>query len=124
MHTHPNSRVTMKIRGLPAALNGNGRYSRRFWSRDSLKTQLCLHGCTLPYDYCAQNNIPHRKTGKLVIAQGSQRVYIESLHCKASQLAWPTATGSPPLLDTPTLPTRLLERDERTRWSLRSLTRS
>ncbi|KAI0347411.1 NAD dehydrogenase [Trametopsis cervina] len=160
----------MKIRGLPAALNGSGRYtykdpqsavdylvigggvvglaiarrlSRRFPTKstflverhtsagqeisgrnsevihaglyyppDSLKTQLCLRGRTLLYDYCAQNNIPHRKTGKLVVAQESQRAYIESLHRKASQLAWPTTTRSMPPADTPVLPTRLLEGDE------------
>ncbi|KAI0772687.1 NAD dehydrogenase [Irpex lacteus] len=172
----------MKIRGLPAALNGNGRYkfknpesvvdylvigggtllraehpqpipgvvglaiARRlaqqfptkttflverhtsagqeisgrnsevihaglYYPNDSLKTRLCLRGRTLLYDYCSENNVPYRKTGKLVVAQEHQRPYLQTLHEKAKSLVWPLHSSSS---DThqPVVPTRLLERDE------------
>jgi 2-hydroxyglutarate dehydrogenase len=63
------------------------------------------------YDYCAQSNVPYKKTGKLVIAQGHQRAYIESLHEKAKKLQWPphSSAGKP---DSPVAPTFLISGDE------------
>jgi 2-hydroxyglutarate dehydrogenase len=63
------------------------------------------------YDYCAQSNVPHRKTGKLVVTRANQRAYIESLHNKAQNLKWPP--NSPPHdSDTPVAPTSLISGDE------------
>ncbi|KAI0693803.1 NAD dehydrogenase [Cytidiella melzeri] len=159
-----------RIRGLPAALNGSGRYkfkdpqstvdylvigggvvglaiARRlaqqfptkstflverhtsagqeisgrnsevihaglYYPNHSLKTKLCLRGRTLLYDYCITNNIPYRKTGKLVVAQDHQRPYIQTLHEKAKSLGvWPPRASSEDITH-PVVPTRLLQRDE------------
>jgi len=39
-----------------------------YYPKDSLKTRSCIEGRQLLYEYCAQNNISHRKTGKLIVA--------------------------------------------------------
>ena len=36
--------------------------------KNSLKSELCLRGKNLSYEYCADRNIPHRKCGKLIVA--------------------------------------------------------
>ncbi|KAI0091903.1 NAD dehydrogenase [Irpex rosettiformis] len=82
-----------------------------YYPNDSLKTRLCLRGRTLLYDYCAKNNVPHRKTGKLVVAQEQQRSYIETLHNKAKNLVWPPHSSSDNTR-APVVPVRLLDRDE------------
>lgn len=62
------------------------------------------------YERCKAYNIPHKKTGKLVVAKADQQSYIESLHRKSLSLVWPihaTPTG-----DRGVLPTTLLSGDE------------
>jgi L-2-hydroxyglutarate oxidase LhgO len=39
-----------------------------YYPQDSLKARLCVEGRELLYDVCSRNNLPHRKTGKLIIA--------------------------------------------------------
>ena len=63
------------------------------------------------YDYCAKNNVPYCKTGKLVVAQEHQRPYIQTLHEKAKNLAWPPHSPSKNVHE-PVVPTQLLDRDE------------
>ncbi|KAF8075995.1 FAD dependent oxidoreductase [Lyophyllum atratum] len=41
------------------------------------------------YERCKDYNIPYRKCGKLVVAREAQQPYIESLHRKSLDLAWP-----------------------------------
>ncbi|KAI0081849.1 pyridine nucleotide disulfide oxidoreductase-like protein [Panus rudis PR-1116 ss-1] len=82
-----------------------------YYPEDSWKTKLCLRGRELMYDRCAKHNIPHRKTGKLVVALDHQRSYIEGLHAKAQRLQWPPhshlqSEGKP------VLPTKLIAGDE------------
>ncbi|KAI0921268.1 hypothetical protein AcW1_004703 [Taiwanofungus camphoratus] len=60
-----------------------------YYPVESLKTQLCLRGRSLLYDYCLKHNIPYKKTGKLVVARENQLPYIEGLHAKAQKLDWP-----------------------------------
>ncbi len=39
-----------------------------YYSRDSLKASLCVEGNNLLYEMAAKHNIPHKKTGKLIVA--------------------------------------------------------
>jgi len=39
-----------------------------YYPQDSLKARLCMEGRELLYETCANNNIPFKKTGKLIIA--------------------------------------------------------
>lgn len=39
-----------------------------YYGKDLLKTQLCVRGNPLLYELCAREGIPHRKTGKIVVA--------------------------------------------------------
>jgi L-2-hydroxyglutarate oxidase LhgO len=39
-----------------------------YYAAELLKTRLCVRGNPLLYDLCAREGIPHRKTGKIVVA--------------------------------------------------------
>jgi L-2-hydroxyglutarate oxidase LhgO len=52
----------------------------------SLKSRFCTEGRELLYETCARNNIPHRKTGKLIIANTEQeRVKLDELMSNAER---------------------------------------
>lgn len=63
------------------------------------------------YERCRQRNIPHSKTGKLVVAHEDQRHYVEGLYEKSRHLSWPKYS-SPQSSNDPVLPTRLITGDE------------
>lgn len=52
-----------------------------YYGAHSLKTSLCIRGKTLLYNFCNANSIPHRRTGKWIVAQNDaqgaalQRIY-------------------------------------------------
>ncbi|KAL1732765.1 FAD dependent oxidoreductase [Schizophyllum commune] len=64
-------------------------HSGLYYPPDSLKTRLCLRGRDLLYEHCEANDIPFRRTGKLVVAHKDQLDYIQALHAKAQNLRWP-----------------------------------
>ncbi|KAJ8086190.1 hypothetical protein PM082_005013 [Marasmius tenuissimus] len=82
-------------------------HSGLYYPPDSLKTQLCIRGRDVLYRRCQAYSIPHRKTGKLVVATKDQLPYIQNLHQKALHLKWPPYT---PPSETPdlALPTQLI----------------
>lgn len=57
-----------------------------FYPRGSLKTRLCVEGRRALYRFCAARGVPHRRTGKWVVAQNAaQREGLERVveHCRA-----------------------------------------
>ena len=51
-----------------------------YYSKESSKSRLCVHGKHLLYQYCAARGIPHQKIGKWIVAQTEdQAVKLEHL---------------------------------------------
>jgi L-2-hydroxyglutarate oxidase LhgO len=52
-----------------------------YYQEDSLKASLCVAGNKMLYDLAAKNNIPHRRTGKLIVAVKPEEIdELERLH--------------------------------------------
>jgi L-2-hydroxyglutarate oxidase LhgO len=45
-----------------------------YYPKDSLKSKTCIEGKALLYEFCARNKIPHKNTGKLIIAINKDEV--------------------------------------------------
>ncbi|SLM34855.1 l-2-hydroxyglutarate mitochondrial precursor [Lasallia pustulata] len=67
-----------------------------YYGADSLKTSLCLRGKEMLYALCARHNIPHRNTGKWIVAQDAQQMdALSNLHAFATSVSVPTHFLSP-----------------------------
>jgi L-2-hydroxyglutarate oxidase LhgO len=44
-----------------------------YYTLDSLKASLCVDGNRMLYEITAKNNIPHKRTGKLIVAVKKRR---------------------------------------------------
>jgi L-2-hydroxyglutarate oxidase LhgO len=52
-----------------------------YYPTNSLKAQLCVKGRILLYDFCRKHNIPHKKTGKLIVAIEKEEIpALQKLH--------------------------------------------
>jgi 2-hydroxyglutarate dehydrogenase len=52
-----------------------------YYGADSLKTKLCIRGKQLMYELCERHGVPHRPTGKWIVAQNdAQREALEKMH--------------------------------------------
>ncbi len=80
-----------------------------YYPPNSLKTRLCLRGRQMMYSYCAKQEIPHRRLGKLVVGREEQREYLSKMHAKAQALRAPPHWDHS--ADPQVLPTEILSGD-------------
>ncbi len=63
-------------------------------SRRPLKAALCAEGNRLLYRFCEQHGVPHRQTGKLVVAANDEETAVlETYEILSHQKARPDAAG-------------------------------
>ncbi|KAA6408661.1 MAG: hypothetical protein FRX48_07743 [Lasallia pustulata] len=76
--------------------HGSVIHAGLYYGADSLKTSLCLRGKEMLYALCARHNIPHRNTGKWIVAQDAQQMdALSNLHAFATSVSVPTHFLSP-----------------------------
>ncbi|KAF1940021.1 FAD dependent oxidoreductase [Clathrospora elynae] len=61
-----------------------------YYGADSLKTKLCLRGKDMLYELCQKHGIPHRNTGKWIVAQdATQMDALQKVHDFATSIGVP-----------------------------------
>lgn len=45
-----------------------------YYKPGSMRAKMCIEGLYKTYEYCAQNNIPHKKCGKLIVATDKSQI--------------------------------------------------
>ncbi|MFZ1681628.1 MAG: NAD(P)/FAD-dependent oxidoreductase [Rhizobiaceae bacterium] len=67
-----------------SARNSEVVHAGIYYDRDSLKARLCVAGRQRLYAYCERNNVPFRRTGKLIVAtDAGQEAQLESIALRA-----------------------------------------
>ena len=54
-------------------------HSGLYYENDSLKAKLCVEGNILLYDYCNNNGIDFRRSGKLILAHNKEELLLSEL---------------------------------------------
>ena len=64
-----------------SARNSEVIHAGSYYAPGSLKTRLCIDGKKRLYDFCARHAVPHRRTGKWIVAQTpAQRAALQRIH--------------------------------------------
>lgn len=76
---HPNLKIIIVEKENALAKHQTGHNSGVihcgiYYKPGSIKAKLCVEGLKLTYDYVCKNDIPHKKIGKLIVAQNHQQV--------------------------------------------------
>ncbi len=56
-----------------------------YYPENSLKAGLCRRGRELLYGFCEQYQVPHRRLGKLIVAQDGEQAILEEIQARAAR---------------------------------------
>ncbi|KAL6437747.1 hypothetical protein ACFW04_004250 [Cataglyphis niger] len=88
---HPNMKMAIVEKESDLAKHQTGHnsgvvHAGIYYTPGSLKAKLCVEGLKLCYEYFCKNNIPHKKVGKLIVAQNpNQAKRIDELFDRATK---------------------------------------
>lgn len=76
---HPNMKMAIVEKENVLAMHQTGHnsgvvHAGIYYTPGSMKAKLCVEGLKLSYEYFCKNNIPHKKVGKLIVAQNPNQI--------------------------------------------------